>query len=360
MSETRKIQKIGNTLYISIPKVWTNQLLLKHGEKVTLVTQQDGSISVYPKTENTRPREITLHVNTKSSSQSLKRGIIAAYLDGFDTIELKTDSAFTEEQHESIRETINSLFGLEVIEITGNTMIIVCLLKQTMPVNKTINRIHNVILSMFTETISAIETQNVDLIKGLTRRTQDIKRLFLVTNRLLRSIILFPKPSPNNDITLIDCVDYLQILHILSEITTNLKKIAKSVDTLIGSTLPKSIMSVLVETSVAIKKSYSDCIQAILSKDIPLANAILDTTYDMTDLWNLCITENENSKISGATLANFRLVIDGLEHIQQHTYQIANISIDRAEAVDARTLLTNVSSKATHSIFGKNLGNLKP
>ena len=104
MSETRKIQKIGNTLYISIPTSWTNQLLLKHGEKVTLVTQQDGSISIYPKTETARPRDITLNVNNKSSTQSIKRGIIAAYLDGFDTIELKTETTFTEEQHESIRE----------------------------------------------------------------------------------------------------------------------------------------------------------------------------------------------------------------------------------------------------------------
>jgi len=184
--------------------------------------------------------------------------------------------------------------------------------------------------------------------------------LFLVTNRLLRSIILFPKPSPNNDITLIDCVDYLQILHILSEITANLKKIAECVDALLGNTLPKSVLSALVETSVAIKKLYNDSIQAILSKDIPLANTILDTSHDMTNLWNVCVTESQNMKISGTALANFRLIIDGLEHIQQHTHQIANVSIDRAEAVDARTMLTNVSSKATHSIFGKNLGNLKP
>ena len=111
MSETRKIQKIGNTLYVSIPKSWANQLQLKHGEKVTLVTK-DGLISIYPKTEDSQRREITLCVNSESSSQSLKRGIIAAYLDGFDTIELKTETTFIEEQQDVIRETITNLFGL--------------------------------------------------------------------------------------------------------------------------------------------------------------------------------------------------------------------------------------------------------
>jgi phosphate uptake regulator len=350
MSETRKIQKIGNTLYISIPKSWANQLQLEHGEKVTLVTKE-GSISIYPKTEDTKPREITLCVNSKSSSQSLKRGIIAAYLDGFDTIELRTETTFTEDQQDVVRETINNLFGLEVIEVTGDTMMIVCLLKQKMPVNKTINRIHNVIMSMFNETISSLEKQNVDLIKGLTRRTQDIKRLFLVTNRLLRSIILFPQPSRTEEITLIDCVDYLQILHITAEITENLKKIAENIIPLIDDPLPKLIMKPLIETSTGIKELYNCSIQALLSKDIPLANNILDTSFNLANLWNLCLKANKKSEISSLALANLRLIIDSLEQIQQHTHEIANISINRAEAADARAPTPDQPPKAKNPIF---------
>lgn len=359
MSEARKIQKIGNTLYISIPKSWTNQLLLKQGEKVTLVMQQDGSISIYPKTEDSRPREITLDVNSKNSTQSLKRGIIAAYLDGFDTIELKTETLFTEDQQESIREITNSLFGLEVIAVTSNSITIECLLKQKMPVNKTVNRIHNIIMTMFSETILALETQNVDLIKGLTRRIQDFKRLSLVSNRLIRSIILFPKPSQTEEISLIDCVDYLQILHITAEITENLKKIAESIIPLIDDQLPKSIMKFIVEISTGIKKLYNDSIPALLTKDILLANDILDTSFNLANLWNLCLKANDKSLISNLALANIRLVIDSLEQIQQHTHEIANISIDRAEAADARASTPNLSAKAKHPIFGEENGTLR-
>jgi phosphate uptake regulator len=351
MSETRKIQKIGNTLYISIPKSWTSQLLLKQGEKVTLVTQQDGSISIYPKTEDVRPREITLTVDNKNSIQSLKRGIIAAYLDGFDTIELKTETAFTENQQESIREITNSLFGLEIIEVTSNTVTIECLLKQKMPIDKTINRIHNVIMSMFSETVSALETQNVNLLKGLTRRTEDFKRLSLVTNRLLRSIILFPRPSQTEEISLIDCVDYLQILHITAEITENLKKFAECIMPIIDNQLPRSIRKTVIETGSNIKKLYSDSIQALLTKNVLLANDILDTSFQLTNLWELCLKAHEKSQISSLTLANIRVVIDSLEQIQQHTHEIANISIDRAEAADGRA--STSTSKAKFPVFGK-------
>lgn len=354
MSETRKIQKIGNTLYVSIPKMWTDQLKLKHGEKVTLVTQ-DGTISIYPQTGGTKSREITLTVTSKSSTQSLKRGIIAAYLDGFDTIELGTETVFTEGQQGSVRETINSLFGLEVIEATSNTIVIECLLKQKMPVAKTIDRIHKVIMSIFNETVSALELQNLGLVKGLGQRTQDCKRLSLVTNRLLRGVILFPQPSQIEEMSLIDCVDYLQILHVTSEITANLKKIAENIELLIAQKLPKPLTKLLVETSEGIKKLYNDAVQALLSKDIPLANTILDTSFNMDDLWSLCLKANEKSEISGLSLAHLRVIIDSLEQIQEHTHEIANVSIDRAEAADARRSTPSLSSKKKNSIFGKNL-----
>jgi phosphate uptake regulator len=283
MSEIRKIQKIGNTLYVSIPKIWTNKLKMKHGEKVTLV-RKNSSITIYPKSEDIRNREITLILDGKNSIQSIKRGIIAAYLDGFDIIEVETQTKLTEEQQDIIRETINNLFGLEVIEVIGDKITIVCLLKQKMPVNKTMNRIHNIIMSTFTEMITALEKQNANLITGLTRRTHDIKRLFLVTNRLLRSIILFPKPTQTEELTLIDCVDYLQILHITSEVTENLKKIAENITPLIDQHLPTQIIEQLVDTSRRINKLYDSSIQALLQKDIPLANSILDTSFNLVEL----------------------------------------------------------------------------
>jgi phosphate uptake regulator len=354
MSETRKIQKIGNTLYVSIPKSWTDQLNLNHGEKVTLLTQQDGSISIYPQLSNQR-REITLNITRKSTSQSLKRGIIGAYLDGFDTIKVKTETTFAEDQHDSIRETIDSLFGLELIEVTGNTMIIVCLLKQTMPVNKAVTRIHNVIISMWSETISAVENQNVDLIKGLTRRTRDIKRLLMVTNRLLRSSILFPKPSQNDSIPLIDCVDYLQILHVTSEITGNLNKIAKNIDSLTGKQLPQEISALLVKTGKSIQKMYDDSVQALLNKDIPLANNVLDACINFDDLWSQCLKLSGESKLSSLVQASLRLIFDSLEQIQHHAHEIAYVSIDRTEAADARDNSQDVSTKT--SFFGKKVKN---
>jgi len=333
MSETRKLQRIGgNTLYVSLPKRWTNRMQLKQGDKVTLIPQPDDSLNIYPKTRQEESREIVLEVNAKDSKQSLSRGIIAAYVDGFDVIKLKAEARLTEEQQDVIRELIDHLFGLEMIEVTGKMVTIQCLLKQDLPIEKTIQRIHNVILSMFSETVSALKDQDVSLVKGLTRRMRDIKRLSLVTNRILRSTIIFPRPAEQRDLSLIDCVDYLRILHITTEIAYNVNRISETVIALGEQTLPKSILKPLCETCIPIQYLYNQAIRALLSKDIPLANHVLDTKLTLENLWNLCIEADEKSEISSLALSNAYLLIDNLKQIQQYSTEIAEITIDRAEA----------------------------
>ena len=98
---------------------------------------------------------------------------------------------------------------------------------------------------------------------------------------------------------------------------------------------------------------------ALLSKDIPLANTVLDTSFDFTNLWNLCLQANTDAELTSLALTSIRRVIDSLEQIQQHTHEIANISIDRAEAADARSS-TTTTSKINHSLFGKNSKPFRP
>jgi phosphate uptake regulator len=333
MSDTRKLQRIGgNTLYVSLPKYWTNEMQLQKGDKVTLVARPDSSMCIYPTAKRERPREIVLEIDPKDQSKSLERGITAAYVDGFDIIKLKAAERLTEEQQDFIREIVNHLFGLEVIEVTGNTVTIQCLLKQTLSIEKTVQRIHNVILSMLSETISALEERDVNLAKGLERRMHDVKRLSLVTNRLLRSLILFPPWTEQKEISVIDCVDYLRILHVIAESAYSVNRISESVMALGEQELPTSILKPLCEACLIIKDLYEKSIRALLSKDIPLANRVLDTRPNLENLWISCREADEKSEASSLTLSYAYLLINNLKQIHQYTAEIAEIAIDRAEA----------------------------
>ena len=342
MSETRKLQRLGGTsLYVSLPKRWIDKMQLKQGHRVTLIPQPDDSISIYSTAKEKRPREIILEIAAQDSKQSLKRGIIAAYVDGFDIIKLKARGSLSEEQQEIIREAIDHLFGLEVIEVTGSMITVQCLLKQTLPVQKTIQRIHTMILSMFSETTSALKEQDTNPIKGLTRRMYDIKRLSLVTHRLLRSLILFPRSIEQTHVSLIDSVDYLQVLHIITEIADNVNRISESVMALGEQALPKSILEPLCKTCIPMQELYDQSIRALLSGDISLANRVLDSRVNLENLWKLCIEADEKSEASSLALSYAYLLIDNLKQIRQYAVKIAEIAIDRAEAIPTTSAVSN-------------------
>jgi phosphate uptake regulator len=342
MSETRKLQKIGgDTLYVSLPKRWTSRMQVKKGDRVTLILQPDDSIHIYPTAREERPREIMLEINSKDPRQSLRRGVTAAYVDGFDVIKLKVKERLTEEQHDSIREIIGTLFGLEIIEVTGNTVTIQCLLTRTLPIEKTIQRIHNVVLSMFAETVSALGKQDVNRVRGVGRRMSDIKRLSLVTNRLLRSVILFPRSALQMEVNLIDCVDYLRILHIISEIAYNISKISESVITLVEGRWSKSILEPLFQACTHIQELYDRSIQALISNDIMLANLVLDSETTLGNLWEIYIEADEKSEISSLALSHAYILVDNLKQIRQYSVEIAEIAIDRAEAIPTTRAASN-------------------
>ena len=331
MPETRKIQEIGKSLYISLPRDWTKQMQLKRGDRVTLIPQQDGSISVYPEIKEEGPRQIILDTN-EESEQSLRRRITGAYVDGFDIIQLRAENRFTDKQHDIIREITEELFGLEVVHAASNVVTIECLLKPTLPIEKTIHRIHNIVKSMFDETVSALKEQDISLATGVPRKIQDVNRLSFVIYRALRSLILSPRSAGRREMSLIDSVDYLRVLHRITGTAYSIKNTSESIVEMGKRALPTSISEPLCETCALAQKLYDWAIQALMSKDIPLANRVLDVKPDFEKLWNLCLEANKNSEISSLTFSYAHRVIDSLKQMYTYAVEIAEIAIDRAEA----------------------------
>jgi len=313
---------------------------LKRGDKVNLIPQPDDSLCICSSNPKKKPREIILNMKDRTSIHFIKREIVAAYVDGFDIIKLKAEGKIDEEQQDSIRDITNHLFGLEIIEISGDAITIQCLLKRTMEIDRTIQRIYNVISSMFKETVQSLREQKTGLTSDISRRMQDIRRLSLVTKRLLRSFLLFPTPEDQEKLSLIDCVDYLQILHIISEIACNVNKISKSIIEMNKQDLSKKVLEPLYQVSLTIQRSFNNSVQALLTKDIRLANQILDnklaSELNLEELWKF-FREADKTKISSYILSHAYLLIDCLKRINNHSAEIAEVAIDRAEAANTNS-----------------------
>ncbi len=332
MAYTRRLQKIGQSLFVSLPKTWIKRMQLDKGDSVMLVEQPDDSVVIHPGVKSESLKEIVLNVDVEESTRSLRRKITGAYVDGFDVIRLEAVEKFTNEQQDTIRETTEALFGLEIIEVTSNSITVQCLLAKILPIENTIQRIHSITKSMFSETISALKERNPKEVQGVTKRTQDVRRLSLVMHRLLRSLILFPvERTP--EMKAIDSVDFLRVIDKITEVSGSVTKIAESV-AMRAASFPDSVLDQLLAICAKILELYDLSMRSLMSKDVSLANNVLDEKLDpdFEDLWEILLREIVlMPEASGPILSHVPRILDHLEQIHLYTLEIAEAAIDRAE-----------------------------
>jgi phosphate uptake regulator len=338
LSSTRKLQKIGASLFISLPKAWAKRMKLEQGIALELVEQPDGTLVLYPEVEGHSMEQTTLNVDASESVRSLRRKITGVYVDGFDVIELRSEGRFSDEQQDAIRDIADGLFGLEITEVASDRIAIQCLLTKTLPIEETIQRVHVMIDSMLSETFSALERRDAKAARSVMKRMRDVNRLSLVMHRLLRSQILFPtKRIP--EAKPIDTVDFLRVLDKITEVSGSLKKIIESVSKILDEPPPQSILDPLLEICFKVKETYNNSIQSLMLKDESLANRVLDEKPEMNfdSLWDLLMEtrrgrlEENKAQTSIPTFSYVHRIIDNLKQIHIYALEIAEIAIDRAE-----------------------------
>ena len=63
MPYTRKLQKIGESLFVSLPKMWIKRMQLNKGDLVMLIEQPDYSVVIHSGVKNESLKQIILDVD---------------------------------------------------------------------------------------------------------------------------------------------------------------------------------------------------------------------------------------------------------------------------------------------------------
>jgi phosphate uptake regulator len=260
--EIRKVQLTGgSTFLISLPKKWVNKIKLSQGDQVAIFESEiyEGSLVIDPKYSDTdRMKKTIIDIKTDEGFD-LSREIIAAYLFGYDLIEIKSDQNISPDQREEIKNTTQRLIGIEIVEESSKIIRVQCLISPiALPLEKTIDRIFIIVSQMLKDAIYAIIHGDTKLADNVVDRDEEVNRLYFLSVRQLRSSIQDANIARLSDITPLQCLDY--------------RVIAKAIE---------SAGDFIVE----IIRIYKDEI-AVQKEDIPVKiktklNDLTQTVYDM-------------------------------------------------------------------------------
>ncbi|OYR58021.1 phosphate uptake regulator PhoU [Halorubrum halodurans] len=222
--ETRKVQVTGGSTYtVSIPKSWATENDVGAGSEVEFYPDGD-SLFLTPRSEEERTRG-TLDI-AGLTGQDLTRAVTTMYVSGFDVIEL-AGGEITTEQRSTIREAVQSLVGLEVLEETRDRVVVRDLLDSSeLSIHNAVTRMRLISLSMLEDAITALSELDHDLARDVIDRDDDLDRLWLVVSRIFRATLRTPKAAEELGLPREECFDYHSSARQLERVGDHATKIA--------------------------------------------------------------------------------------------------------------------------------------
>lgn len=205
----RRLQKIGSSVLVSLPKEWIKRNKLDRGNTVVIEVGRDNVVAVYPSgTEQEEVKSITIQYPSKYA-EAIVNEITGAYLLGYDIIKVKGPMQISYDDGEMIKEVIGKMVGMEIVDEDAYNITAQFLLDTTtLDPAKILYRMSSIISGMYKDTLASLTNMDPNMLKIIVRRDDEVDRQYFLLVRLIRSAIMDPKLSSKLELSNIDILDY--------------------------------------------------------------------------------------------------------------------------------------------------------
>lgn len=268
---TRRLQKIGSSILVSLPKEWIDANNLDKTNQVEIETNQNN-LSIRTQLSKRPSKEIEISYPLPKG-ESIVPTITGAYLLGFDIIRIVSKSPISFSDRESVRGSMRRLVGMEIIDEDATNISVQFLLDETSvnPQN-ILKRMSSIALGMFSDVVSSLETGDKTNLQTIANRDAEINRQYFLLVRLIRSTIMDTRLAGVYNLENIDILDYRIAANTLEIAGDTVVELSES---LIKSNLSKIELKKLYGFAKDIEEIQTKSIESFISNDRSLAiNAI--------------------------------------------------------------------------------------
>jgi phosphate uptake regulator len=323
----------GSTYVVSLPKKWVKKSGLKRGDSVVVV-EQEGSIIIEPGVVERGPKKIAIDVTDVPSIDALERLIIAYYLVGFDTIEIKLNGEDNLDYKKGVRKILKFLIGVEIVEDVGDSVTMEILLDhKRMPTVEVLKRMHIINKSMLSDLVRAFDEGNLDLARDVIYREREIDRLYFLVVRQLKSAARYQEVSDKLGIThQRDSLGFRIVIKSFERIADHLEGILQNYIKLAGIE-KKPDMTEFSQLATRVLGVYDDAVSAMFNQDQKLLDRVFredkEIEKEHTRLSNQLF---ERKKDVQPSLIEKR-ILDSISRISGYSTDIAEIAINMSVEV---------------------------
>jgi phosphate transport system protein len=327
--ERRKVQVTGgSTFTVSIPKEWARDHGVEAGDEVGF-HPDSGSLLLTPVTDE-EPIRGSLDISGLEG-EALRRAVMTMYVSGFDIIELTADR-ITSAQRRVIRNATQGLVGLEVLEETGEMVVIQDLLDSSeLSIHNAVRRMRLISLSMLEDAITALRDHDLDLAADVIERDDDVDRLWYVVSRIFRSALRSPRVAQEIGVSREDCFDYHSSARQLERIADHAAKISR-VTTELDETVPEEVMASLEELHGLSAEVVDTAMDALFAGDSQEATELANSARaDVTSIDEQARAVDELLReLDPRDARHLGLIVDSVSRSADYGGNIAETALQKA------------------------------
>lgn len=234
----RRLQRIGSSTLVSLPKEWVDANGLAKNAEVEVYTGQD-SVTITASSESQPSKEITISYPLPRR-ENIVADLTGAYLLGYDAIIIKARTSIPAGDREKIRNSMRRLVGMEIIEEDSTTISMQFLLDAAaLNPQKILRRISSIALGMFKDAISSLVREDRSDLRTIANRDDEVNRQYFLLVRLIRSATVDRRLAAAFNLENIDVLDYRIAANLLEGAGDTVIELAHS---LYSTTAPRSYL----------------------------------------------------------------------------------------------------------------------
>ena len=256
----RRIQRIGSSLLISLPKEWAEENMLDKGSIIILEVNKDNIIIHTPR-EARKGSSIVINYPSEHGD-SIANEITGAYLLGYDLIIVKGKNAISFNDRNVIKDSIERLVGLEIVDEDAYNIKAQFLLDaNSLDPIKILQRMNSIISGMYKDTIRSLIDKDESMLRIISKRDNEVNRQYFLLVRFIRSALIDQTLADRLNLSSIDILDYRIAANLFEEIGDSIVELAKAI------LASNKIDDRLVEVSAMLNKLQQLAVNALLNNN---------------------------------------------------------------------------------------------
>ena len=313
--DQRKLIKLGNSSFaIALPKDWVDKAGLKKGDNVFLERNGSGEIIVMPSFPGIKnDKKISISLENKDF-KSTKREIRAAYIRGYNVIELK--GIKDKNKKDEIKKILKEFLSFELTGSEGDNLLLKDFFSlEEANLSNFIRRMDNNIREIFDIAIEEMKKEKINSkkVQEIEEIDQDVNKFYFLCSRI------FMKGVDNPSILTILKTDGIRLFNDwwfafnLESLSDGLKYFIKKVYEKEKNI--KKIREEIYALFLDIREAYTKGIEAYYKENTKLASEIMDMTTRLRE--KIIKLEKENPLLTH--------IFHDLEKIRKQIYQNAKM-----------------------------------